>query len=70
MMKTPAIVLALAASARASLPCGGECEWAGSFKVKAYDTVEWVAQKVDGDYGEAGRRPPSLPTHSFPPQFH
>ena len=30
----------------------GEYEWAGIFDVSEYDTVNWIAQKVDGDYAD------------------
>ena len=45
-------VLALALVGAPSLvsASGDAYEWGGSFDVSDYDTVYWIAQKVDGDY--------------------
>jgi len=56
MRPTISVLLTLALFGGASLvsASGGDhaFEWAGTFDVSKYDSVYWVAQKVDGDYAD------------------
>ena len=56
MRPTISALLTLALFGEASLvsASGGDhaFEWAGTFDVSDYDSVYWVAQKVDGDYAD------------------